>query len=205
MQARMGTGRSAGGTERVNVVVVAIAALAVAVGQPGTALAQQAAEDTAAAAEDTAAGAEEATGRVGAFTFAILGGEGEGAETRLLVAPDTASTLNEGARLFFRCRGGRGEIYVAVTDGNLGSAREGAGGQWRFDRRPWSELVRWGANDEGTAAFVPPRLYDTFVRRGREAEVVEVRIVNLAGVRKRFVFPLGGFSEGVDRLGCFGT
>lgn len=177
--------------------------------------AQEAEADSAAAAQADsgaateqakAAGQEAAAGgprQIGAFVYAVQGGEEGRPETRLLVVPDTASTLNEGARLFLRCRADRREVYVAVTDGNLGNAREGAGGQWRFDRRPWSELVRWGANEQGTAAFMPPRLYDTFVTRALESEVVEIRIVNVAGVRKRYVFPLEGLGKGLDRLGCF--
>lgn len=142
--------------------------------------------------------------RVGAFVYAVQGGGEDAPESRLLVVPDTSSTLNEGARLFFRCRGDRPEVYVAVTEGNLGNAKEGAGGQWRFDRRPWHELVQWGANEQGTAAFLPPRFYDTFATRARESDQLEVRIVNLAGVHQRFVFPLEGFPEGARRLGCFG-
>ncbi len=176
-------------------------ALGVAAALPASSRAQEAAGDTADAAAESAA---ETPRRIGSFTLAVQGGEDGRPETRILVVPDTSSTLNEGARLFLRCRSGRGEIYVAVTDGNLGNAREGAAGQWRFERRPWGELIRWGANDEGTAAFMPPRVYDTFVERGREYDVAEIRIVNLAGVRKRFVFPLDGFTEGTERLGCFG-
>lgn len=181
--------------------VALTAALGVATALPASSRAQEAAEDTATAAADSAA---ESPRRIGSFTLAVQGGDDGRPETRILVVPDTSSTLNEGARLFLRCRSGTGEIYVAVTDGNLGNAQEGAAGQWRFDRRPWSELIRWGANDQGTAAFMPPRVYDTFVERGREAEVAEIRIVNLAGVRKRFVYPLEGFTEGTEQLGCFG-
>ena len=164
------------------------------------AAAQQAGADSAAAGPGQTGGPE----RIGAFVFAVQGGGEAGPETRLLVVPDTASSLQEGARLFLRCRDDRREVYVAVSEGDLGNAREGAGGQWRFDRRPWSELTRWGANEEGTAAFMPPRLYDTFVARALEHEVAEIRVVNTAGVRKRFVFPLDGFPEGRARLGCFG-
>lgn len=182
--------------------VALAAALGAATALPASSRAQEAARDTAGASTDSAP--ETTPRRIGSFTLAVQGGEDGGPETRILVVPDTSSTLNEGARLFFRCRDGRGEIYVAVTDGNLGNAREGAGGQWRFGRRPWSELNRWGANDQGTAAFMPPRVYESFVERGRESDVAEIRIVNLAGVRKRFVFPLDGFTEGTERLGCFG-
>lgn len=150
--------------------------------------------------------AQDAAGpeHVGAFVYAVQGGGEDAPESRLLVVPDTSSTLDGGARLFFRCRGDRAEVYVAVTEGNIGNAKEGAGGQWRFDRRPWHELVQWGANEQGTAAFLPPRFYDTFAARARESGQLEVRIVNLAGVRQRFVFPLDGFPEGARRLGCFG-
>lgn len=163
--------------------------------------------DAGAAQETETDSAEAEAGgprEIGAFVYAVQGGEEGRPETRLLVVPDTASALNEGARLFLRCRDDRREVYVAVTDGNLGNAREGAGGQWRFDRRPWSELLRWGANEQGTAAFMPPRLYDTFMARALEAKTAEIRIVNVAGVRKRFVFPLEGLAEGSARLGCFG-
>ena len=188
----------AGRRPRIAVSAVSAALLTAAWALPASA--QEAGTDSAGAEAETAGGGPE---RIGAFAFAIQGGEDERPETRLLVVPDTGSSLSEGARLFLRCRGDQREVYVAVSAGNLGDAREGAGGQWRFDRRPWSELTRWGANEEGTAAFMPPRLYDTFVARALEYEVVEIRIVNTAGVRKRFVFPLGGFEEGHGRLGCF--
>jgi len=184
-------------------------ALLLALTPLGAGAAQETEADTTEATDADAAreGGEAADGgpeRIGAFVYAVQGGEDGRPETRLLVVPDTASTLNEGARLFLRCRADRREVYVAVTEGNLGNAREGAGGQWRFDRRPWSELQRWGANEQGTAAFMPPRLYDTFMARALEAEVAEIRIVNVAGVRKRFVFPLDGLAEASARLGCFG-
>lgn len=189
-----------------------VLAIFLATAPAGFVAAQEAEADSATTTEADSAGAagqgeEAAAGgpqRIGAFVYAVQGGEDGRPETRLLVVPDTASTLNEGARLFLRCRADRREVYVAVTDGNLGNARDGAGGQWRFDRRPWSELVRWGANEQGTAAFMPPRLYDTFVTRALESEVVEIRVVNAAGVRKRYVFPLDGLGEGSARLGCFG-
>lgn len=197
-----GRGRESGAGSvrgvRPGAAALAVAAgLVLGLGFPGPATAQE-------ADDDTAAGAPSAPNRIGAFTFAVQGSGDDGPETRLLVVPDTASTLNEGARLFLRCRGGTREVYIAVTEGNLGDAREGAGGQWRFDRRPWSDLVRWGANEHGTAAFMPPRLYDTYVERAREADLGEIRIVNTAGVRERFVFPMDGFEEGAERLGCFG-
>ena len=122
----------------------------------------------------------------------------------LLVAPDTASSLNEGARLFLRCRAGQREVFVALTgeEGGLGNAREGAAGQFRIDRGPWTDLEQWGANESGTAAFMAPERIPTFVGRAAGGELAEVRIVNPAGVRTRFVFPLEGMEEALGRLPC---
>lgn len=123
----------------------------------------------------------------------------------MLVAPDTGSTLNEGGRIFLRCSDGRREVYVASTEDRLGNAEEGAGGRYRFGNRPWSDLTRWGSNEKGSAAFMPPRFAGDFAARARDAdsEVVEFEIVNTAGVRHRYVFSLDGFAEGVQQLGCF--
>lgn len=126
--------------------------------------------------------------------------------TRLLVVPDRNSSLDEGARLFFRCTGDRREVFVAVSggEGRLGNARDGAGGRYRFGSLPWSDMVAWGSNEAGTAAFMPPRLTRNFADRARRSERVEVQIVNPGGVRHRFVFPMDGFDEGAGKLTCFG-
>lgn len=137
------------------------------------------------------------TTRYGAFVYAERGGRS------MLVAPDTGSTLSEGTRLFFRCSDGRREIYLASSEDRLGSEQKGAGGRYRFGRLPWSELVRWGSNASGSAAFMPPRLAPSFAGRVRESEAVEIQIVNPAGVRHRYVFPLEGFAKGVRELECF--
>lgn len=139
--------------------------------------------------------------QLGSFTFAE---QADG--TRLLVVPDRNSSLNEGARLFFRCTDDRREVFVAVTEGSgrLGNARDGAGGRYRFGSLPWSEMVTWGSNEAGTAAFMPPRLTETFAGRARASDRVEVQIVNPGGVRHRFVFPMDGFDEGAAKLDCFG-
>lgn len=135
--------------------------------------------------------------QIGAFVLAQQDGRS------LLVTPDTASSLQEGARLFFRCSGDRREVYVASSDDRLGDADEGAGGRYRFDRRPWSDLHRWGANESGSAAFLPPRFASNFADRARSSDVLELEIVNTAGVRHAYVFRLDGFDEGTGRLGCF--
>lgn len=157
------------------------------------------ASDTASA--DTArAGERQGPPRIGAFVHVTQG------EAQLLVTPDTASTLDRGARLFVRCRGGEGEVFVALTreEGELGNAREGAGGQFRIDRGPWTDLQQWGANRSGTAAFMAPERVDTFVGRAAGAELAEIRIVNPAGVRHRYVFRLEGMEEALSKLPCLG-
>lgn len=125
--------------------------------------------------------------------------------TRLLVVPDRSSSLDRGARLFFRCSGDRREVFVAVTggEGRLGNARDGAGGRYRFGSLPWSEMATWGSNEAGTAAFMPPRFTDSFAARARESDRVEIQIVNPGGVRHRYVFPMDGFARGAERLTCF--
>lgn len=138
--------------------------------------------------------------RIGAFVYAEQGG------AKLLVTPDTASSLNAGARLFLRCRGGIRELFVAVAgrDANLGSAREGAAGQFRMDRGPWSDLEQWGASEAGTAAFMNSQRVPTFVGRASGAGLAEIRIVNPAGVRSKFVFRMDGLEEALGRLPCMG-
>lgn len=155
--------------------------------------------DTADTGEE-AAGEGGVTGSAGSFTFAE---QPDG--TRIMVVPDRNSSLNEGARLFFRCRGDQREIFVALTEGEgrLGNARDGAGGRYRFGSLPWSEMVTWGSNEAGNAAFMPPRLSGSFAGRARQSDRVEVQIVNPGGVRHRFVFPMDGFAESADRLSCF--
>lgn len=155
--------------------------------------------DTADAGEETA-GEGGVTGSAGSFTFAE---QPDG--TRIMVVPDRNSSLNEGARLFFRCRGDRREIFVAVTEGEgrLGNASDGAGGRYRFGSLPWSEMVTWGSNEAGTAAFMPPRLTGSFAGRAGPSDRVEVQIVNPGGVRHRFVFPMDGFAESSEKLSCF--
>jgi hypothetical protein len=157
--------------------------------------------DTADAEEETA-GEVGVSGSAGSFTFAE---QADG--TRLMVVPDRNSSLNDGARLFFRCRGDQREVFVAVTEGEdrLGNARDGAGGRYRFGSLPWSEMVTWGSNEAGTAAFMPPRLTGSFADRARRSDRVEVQIVNPGGVRHRFIFPMDGFAESADRLSCFAS
>lgn len=135
--------------------------------------------------------------QIGAFVLAQQDGRS------LLVTPDTASSLQQGTRLFFRCSGDRREVYVASSDDRLGDAEEGAGGRYRFDDRPWSDLHQWGANESGSAAFLPPRFAPNFADRARSSDVLEIEIVNTAGVRHAYVFRLDGFGEGADRLRCF--
>lgn len=144
--------------------------------------------------------AQQGPERIGSFVHARQ----EGAD--LLVVPDTASSLNEGTRLFLRCRGGQREVFVAVTgqEGGLGNAREGAAGQFRIDRGPWTDLEQWGANESGTAAFMAPERIPTFVGRASGAGLAEIRIVNPAGVRTKFVFRLEGMEEALGRLPCMG-
>ncbi len=159
-------------------------------------------EPDTADAEEEAAGEGGVTGSAGSFTFAE---QADG--TRLMVVPDRNSSLNDGARLFFRCRGDQREVFVAVTEeeGRLGNARDGAGGRYRFGSLPWSEMVTWGSNEAGTAAFMPPRIAGSFADRARRSDRVEVQIVNPGGVRHRFVFPMDGFTESADRLSCFAS
>lgn len=156
----------------------------------------------AAQQSDSAAGPEAREGppRIGAYLHV----QQDGAE--LLVTPDTASSVDEGARLFLRCRGGTRELFVSVAgqDANLGDARNGAAGQFRMDRGPWSDLEQWGANEAGTAAFMNPERIPTFVGRAGDAELAEVRIVNPAGVHRRFAFRTDGLEEGVAELPCMG-
>lgn len=135
--------------------------------------------------------------QIGAFVVAQQDGR------TLMVTPDTASSLQEGTRLFFRCSGDRREVYVSSSDDRLGDAEEGAGGRYSFDDRPWSDLHQWGANESGSAAFLPPRFAPNFAERARSSELLELEIVNTAGVRHAYVFRLDGFSEGADRLVCF--
>lgn len=135
--------------------------------------------------------------QIGSFVLAQQNGRS------LLVTPDTSSSLQAGTRLFFRCSGDRREVYVASSDDRLGDADEGAGGRYRFDGRPWSDLHRWGANESGSAAFLPPRFAPNFAARARSSDRLELEIVNTAGVRHAYVFRLDGFAEGADRLGCF--
>lgn len=176
-----------------------LSALALVLAAAVPASAQEA--DTAGAEADTArqGGGPQ---RFGSFVFAE---QDDG--MHLLVVPDRNSSLNEGARLFFRCTGDQREVFVAVTGGagRLGNADDGAGGRYRFGSLPWSEMVTWGSNEAGTAAFMPPRLTESFAGRARESERVEVQIVNPGGVRHRFVFPMDGFAEGASRLACFGS
>lgn len=156
--------------------------------------------DDAGAGEEGAA-REAGPARFGSFVFSE---QPDG--SRLLVVPDRNSSLNEGARLFFRCSGGRREVFVAVTEGEgrLGNARDGAGGRYRFGSLPWSEMETWGSNEAGTAAFLPPRLAESFAGRARASERVEIQVVNTGGVRHRYVFPMDGFAEGAGKLACFG-
>lgn len=159
-------------------------------------LAGQAADS---AGSDTAAAeAREGPPRIGAFVYTQQG------EADILVTPDTASSLDEGTRLFLRCRGGNGEVFIALTgeEGGLGNEREGAAGQFRIDRGPWTDLEQWGANSTGTAAFMKPESVPTFVGRAEGGGLAEIRIVNPAGVRHRYVFRLEGFEEALGRLGC---
>lgn len=135
--------------------------------------------------------------QIGAFVHAQQDGRS------MLVTPDTASSLQAGTRLFFRCSDDRREVYVASSDDRLGDDEEGAGGRYRFDERSWSDLHQWGANESGSAAFLPPRFAPNFASRARTSGLLELEIVNTAGVRHEYVFRLDGFSEGVRRLDCF--
>lgn len=150
--------------------------------------------------DEGAAASEDGPRRFGSFVHVE---QADG--TRLLVVPDRDATLDRGARLFFRCSDGGREVFVAVTEGEgrLGNARDGAGGRYRFGSLPWSDMVTWGANESGTAAFMPPRLTEAFAERARASDRVEIQIVNPAGVRHRYVFPMDGFAEGVERMACF--
>lgn len=138
--------------------------------------------------------------RIGAFHHVRQEG------SLLLVVPDTSSSLNEGARLFLRCRGGNREVFVALAgdEGGLGNAEDGAAGQFRIDRGPWTDLERWGANAGGTAAFMNPERIPTFVGRAEDGELAEIRVVNPAGVRHKFVFPMKGLGDALGRLPCMG-
>lgn len=178
-------------------LVVAVGSLLFAAATAGALRAQQ--PDSAGG--DGAAGARDGSSEsFGSFLFVE---RPDGA--RLLVVPDRNSSLNEGARLFLRCSDDRREVFVAVTEGEgrLGNARDGAGGRYRFGSLPWSDMVTWGSNEAGTAAFMPPRLTESFAARARESDRVEVQIVNPAGVRHRYVFPMDGLAEGTAKLACF--
>lgn len=162
----------------------------------------QVASPAAAQETDSAEARQDADGpeRIGAFVHVRQD------DARLLIAPDTASSLNEGIRLFLRCRGESREIFVARTGekGGLGNQRDGAAGQFRVDRGPWTDLEQWGANDTGTAAFMAPERVPTFVGRASGGELAEIRIVNPAGVRQKFTFRLTGLEEALTRLPCMG-
>lgn len=138
--------------------------------------------------------------RIGTFHYVRQG------ESLLLVVPDTASALNEGARLFLRCRGGNRSVFVALAgdEGGLGNAEDGAAGQFRIGRGPWTDLEQWGANAAGTAAFMNPERIPTFVGRAEDGELAEIRIVNPAGIRQKFVFPVEGLGEALGKLPCMG-
>lgn len=146
--------------------------------------------------------AQEAEGpeRIGAFVHV------DQEDAQLLVTPDTASSLNEGARLFLRCRDGSREVFVAVTgeEGGLGNERDGSGGQFRIDRGPWTDIEQWGANSTGTAAFMASERVPTFVGRAANGDIADIRIVNPAGVSTKFVFRLEGMEEALGRLPCMG-
>lgn len=178
-----------------------LSSLALAAG-PVLALLALTASPTAAQEADTAGGeaAGEGPERIGAFVH-VRQGDG-----LLLVTPDTASTLNRGARLFLRCRGGERSVFVALAaeEGGLGNQEEGAAGQFRIDRGPWTDLEQWGANAAGTAAFMNPERVPTFVGRAVDGDLAEIRIVNPAGVRQKFVFPMEGMEEALARLPCIG-
>lgn len=153
---------------------------------------------TAAQEADSAEAGAEGPERIGTFHHVRQG------ESLLLVVPDTASSLNEGARLFLRCRGGNRGVFVALAggEGGLGNAEDGAAGQFRIDRGPWTDLEQWGANESGTAAFMNPERIPTFVGRAEDGELAEIRIVNPAGVRQKFVFPMEGLGDALERLPC---
>lgn len=156
---------------------------------------------SAAQESDSGEAGAEGPERIGAFHHVRQG------ESLLLVVPDTASSLNAGARLFLRCRGGDRGVFVALAgdEGGLGNAREGAAGQFRIDRGPWTDLEQWGANESGTAAFMNPERIPTFVGRAEDGELAEIRIVNPAGVRRKFVFPTEGLGEALGRLPCMSS
>jgi len=150
-----------------------------------------------AAAQEGKGGGQQGPVQIGSFLYAQQGGR------NLLVAPDTGSTVDEGARIFFRCSDDQREVYVVSTEDRLGNAKEGSAGRYRFDGGPWSELSQWGSNESGSAAFLPPRFGRNFAARARKADRVELEVVNTAGVRHRYVFSMAGFARGAERLACF--
>lgn len=191
--------RSSAWTSAGRVALAAAAILALAASPASGQVADTAAEDSSARERDRT-GPREGPPRIGAFVYL----ERDGA--RMLVTPDTSSSLDEGARLFLRCGDGRRELFVALAGGEagLGNANQGAAGQFRIDRSPWTDLEQWGANEAGTAAFMAPGRIPTFLGRAKDGDRAEIRIVNPAGVRHRYVFRTESLVEALERLPCMG-
>lgn len=148
-----------------------------------------------------ALGQEEKTERIGNFTLVISVDPINDVDKSYIYTPDLSGIDSRRGALVWRCDGQSIEIFMVA--GKFLNSRENVPTEWRFDQGTPQGPTKWGISVNGTAVFVPSRLWLLFTDEALLATRLVIRVTDYRGEQAIYIFNLTGLKNALDRLPCY--